>query len=572
MQANFRVGQYVLERPLGEGGMAEVWLARNVHLGTPAAIKFLANAYAGVPEIEQRFLNEGRRQGALNHPNIIKVYGFEYVGDRSFLILQYIDGEALDRRLHRMKRLQPDEAVRIAMPILSALHHAHEHSIVHRDIKPSNILLDSSGIPYLGDFGIVLATNEKRITRAGMTMGTSLYMSPEQIREPALIDRRSDIYSFGCVLYEMFTGEPPFNPPSTGRGDTDFAIKMAHVQQPPPPLRQKNPLLSGALEAVIMRCLAKNQAERFQNCMQLRDALGAAMTARAAAAAPAAPGYAPPRPAGPVPPAMARPMSPAPVQPAPSPAFGTPAGGGAPFPQAYVPPSPAPTPVPMGAQFQMAQYAPPKKSSWPLVVGIAGVVLLITIATTARNWHWTTVTTTNPAVKTDQPQQPQQPQQQDEQQKQEEDREAVIAKGQAEAFMQNEARLSQQLGGEYHTLKFINKCGQSDLSVAATYMDLEGDWVTVGWWKVPPGAVVDSGAFSKNRVFYIYAHNAEDKVVWNGDGKPESHEEDVVDTEFARKVKPPEQLLGRNKHKVNEFKVMVSPNWGSWQESFTCGG
>jgi hypothetical protein len=138
--------------------------------------------------------------------------------------------------------------------------------------------------------------------------------------------------------------------------------------------------------------------------------------------------------------------------------------------------------------------------------------------------------------------------------------------------MDNEAKLSQQLGGEYHTLVFKNKCGQGNISVAATFMDLEGQWVTVGWWKVAPGETVESGAFSKNRVFYIYAHNEGDAVVWNGNGKPEAHEADVVDNAFVRKVQPPEQILGKNKHSVNMFKVTVAEAWGPWNESFTCGG
>jgi hypothetical protein len=285
MEANFRVGQYVLERPLGEGGMAEVWLGRNIHLGTPAAVKFLSQGYAGNADIEQRFLNEGRRQGLLNHPNIIKVYGFEYVENRSFLILQFIGGESLDDLLRRSGRLEPAEAVRIAISVCNGLDCAHEHAIVHRDIKPSNILLDENRTPYLGDFGIVLATNEKRVTRTGTAMGTALYMSPEQIREPSSVDRRSDIYSFGCVLYEMLAGEPPFNPASTGQGDTDFAIKLAHVQQAPTALRHKNPALSPEIEAVVMRCLAKNPVERYGTCRELRDALSTAMVARLFAAA-----------------------------------------------------------------------------------------------------------------------------------------------------------------------------------------------------------------------------------------------------------------------------------------------
>lgn len=278
MGANTVVGQYVLERPLGEGGMAEVWLGRHLHLGTPAAIKFLNRAYAGHAEIEQRFLNEGRRQGALNHPNIVKVYGFEYVAGRSFLVLQYIDGEPLDRRLQRMGRLDPFETVRIATGVLNALECAHHNNIVHRDIKPSNILLDASGFPYLGDFGIVLAMNEQRITRAGTVMGTSYYMSPEQITTPNRVDHRADIYSFGCVLFEMLTGRPPFEVTSAGDGDTDFAIKTAHVQQMPPPLRQFNPYITPEVEAVVMRCLAKNPDHRYRTCGELRDALAMAAT------------------------------------------------------------------------------------------------------------------------------------------------------------------------------------------------------------------------------------------------------------------------------------------------------
>src|SRR5260370_24648272 len=221
--------------------MAEVWLGRNIHLGTPAAVKFLSQGFAGVADIEQRFLNSGRRQGSLNHPNIIKVFGFEYVENRSFLILQFIEGESLEDLLRRSGHLQPAEASKIAISVCGALDCAHDRSIVHRDIKPSNILLDENRTPYLGDFGIVLATNEKRVTRTGTAMGTALYMSPEQIKEPSSVDRRSDIYSFGCVLYEMLAGEAPFNPASTGQGATHFAIKLAPAQQPPPPLPHQNP-------------------------------------------------------------------------------------------------------------------------------------------------------------------------------------------------------------------------------------------------------------------------------------------------------------------------------------------
>src|SRR5579872_3655423 len=363
MEPNFRVGQYVLERPLGIGGMAEVWLARNAYLGTPAAVKFLNQAYAGMSEIEQRFLNEGKRQGALNHPNIIKVFGFEYVDNRSFLILQYIDGESLDTILHRAGRLETSEAMRIAISVLNALDYAHDHNIVHRDIKPSNILLDENRIPYLGDFGIVLATNEKRITRAGTAMGTALYMSPEQITDPGSVDRRADIYSMGCVIYEMLTGQPPFNPPSSGSGDTDFAVKMAHVQQLPPSMRQRNPALSPELDAAVMRCLAKNPAERYRTCREVRDALSAAMVARGSTPLPVAP------------------MQPPVTVPSMTPAHPTHAAAAmdaqapTPHPHAVAAMTP-PTPP-------QVSYGPPPpttKNKWPMIAGIIAVVAVIAIA------------------------------------------------------------------------------------------------------------------------------------------------------------------------------------------------
>src|ERR1700722_5562125 len=154
MNTGFKVGQFITERPLGEGGMAEVWLGRNLHLSTPVAIKFLNEQYAARQDVQARFLNEGKRQGNLDHPNIVKVFGFDYVGTQGFLILQYIEGEPLDVRLQR-GLLNRDETLEIANGVLSALSFAHAAGVVHRDVKPSNILLNRNGHPYLGDFGIV---------------------------------------------------------------------------------------------------------------------------------------------------------------------------------------------------------------------------------------------------------------------------------------------------------------------------------------------------------------------------------------------------------------------------------
>lgn len=277
MKAGMQIGQFVLDKRLGQGGMAEVWLGHNAVLGTPVAVKYLVAPWAGHPELEQRFLKEAQRQGALDHPNIVKVYGFEYVEGHSFLVMQYIDGESLDDRLARFERKPLDygDILRIASGALHGLEHAHNHHIVHRDIKPSNIMIDRNLHAYVADFGLVMVRDEQRVTRTGTTMGTPLYMSPEQILRPKEVDHRSDIYSFGCVLYEMCTGRTPFE---SEQDDTDFNVKMAHTTQTPPSIAHFNPTVPPELEAVIMKCLAKSPNERFSTCGELREALALSMS------------------------------------------------------------------------------------------------------------------------------------------------------------------------------------------------------------------------------------------------------------------------------------------------------
>jgi serine/threonine protein kinase/uncharacterized membrane protein len=560
MEANFRVGQYVLERPLGIGGMAEVWLARNAYLGTPAAIKFLNQGYAGMTEIEQRFLNEGKRQGGLNHPNIIKVYGFEYVDNRSFLILQYIDGESLDQVLHRAGRLDTSEAMRIAISVLNALDYAHEHNIVHRDIKPSNILLDENRIPYLGDFGIVLATNEKRITRAGTAMGTALYMSPEQITDPGSVDRRADIYSIGCVIYEMLAGQPPFNPPSSGTGDTDFAVKMAHVQQAPPALRRWNPALSPELEAAVMRCLAKNPAERYRTCREVRDALSTAMVSR---------------------PYVSPQMAPQPQMQ--QPPMGVPPRMGVPTvaaPPAMYPPVHHPMAVPAAPPLM---YVPPpaqKRSRGPLIAGgaialIALIVILVialkpkTPETPIETDLQRQVRLQQEALKAQQQKEEQarlEKEQRERQAKEAEQSEISRSEADETAFAQTQAQLMQGLNGNYHSITFHNNCAKADILVASTYMDLQGNWVTHGWWKVKSLGTLDPNLYSRSPVFYFYAHSVNPDLVWNtGDSTIDAT---VVGNRFMHKMASP--ALGSDKRTVKMFKSAYADQYGRHSQSFTC--
>jgi serine/threonine-protein kinase len=268
-----QVGQYVLEEKLGEGGMAEVWRARNIVLGNSVAIKFLAQGFAGRPDVEQRFLGEGKRQANLQHSNIVSAFDFLYVDGRSFLVMKYIKGESLDHRLFKLQTSMPLPAViSISKDVLSALDYAHTEGVVHRDIKPSNILLETSGRAYVMDFGIALFMREQRVTRAGTAIGTPHYMSPEQIIGSKDLDHRSDIYSYGCVLYQMLTQFPPFDF-NEEQGDTEYAVKEQHMRQQARPLRELNPSVPEYIEQIVMRCLEKKPADRYQTCHELMEAL-----------------------------------------------------------------------------------------------------------------------------------------------------------------------------------------------------------------------------------------------------------------------------------------------------------
>lgn len=271
MQAGDRVDKYILERKLGEGGMAQVWMARHIDLGKLVAIKCLSTRLTTNPEFEQRFLSEGRRQAGLRHPNIVEVVDFLVRGDDRFLVMEFVEGESVSALQKRRPGPLPlDQVASISLDIASALDHAHKRGLIHRDVKPSNILLDEAGKAYLTDFGIALAVGEDRLTRTGMAVGTVHYMSPEQIARPREIDLRTDIYSFGCVLYDMLTGRPPF---VSAEGDTDFTVMNGHLTQPPPPIRTANAQVPEQLEAVVLKCLAKDPNDRYANAEEMGRAL-----------------------------------------------------------------------------------------------------------------------------------------------------------------------------------------------------------------------------------------------------------------------------------------------------------
>ncbi len=268
-----QVGQYILETKLGQGGMAEVWKARHKVLNKCVAIKFLVPGFAGVPDIERRFLSEGQRQAQLSHHNIVSAYDFIYENQRSYLVMRFIEGESLDDRLYRLRGpMALQDVMSISADVLDALGYAHSQQIIHRDIKPSNILLENSGQAFVMDFGIALVLGERRQTRVGTVIGTPHYMSPEQIVGGDKIDQRSDIYSYGVVLYSMLTGRLPFDVDDS-ESQTDFVIQTKHLNETPIPPRQLNPKIPEHVERAVLCALEKKPENRFNSCGELLTAL-----------------------------------------------------------------------------------------------------------------------------------------------------------------------------------------------------------------------------------------------------------------------------------------------------------
>lgn len=260
-------GRYEIEREIGHGGMATVYLAHDLRHDSTVAIKVLhleLAAFLG----HARFDREIQITARLQHPNILAIFDSGHAGDLPYYVTPYIEGESLAERLAREQQLPLDDALAIACEVADALAYAHAHGIVHRDIKPANILL-THGHAVVADFGIahIAETNrDGKLTDSGFAVGTVAYMSPEQA-SGGHVDGRSDIYGLGCVLYEMIAGQPPFS------GANPQAVIARHMVDPPPPLRGVRPSASHALEAVVQKALAKAPADRFTSATEFRDAI-----------------------------------------------------------------------------------------------------------------------------------------------------------------------------------------------------------------------------------------------------------------------------------------------------------
>ena len=253
------IREYKIISEIGEGGMGTVYLAEHSILGK-FALKALAPQLLRNNEFRNRFISEAKAQFALKHDNIVQLHTFMEEGDNLFLVMEYIDGDPLDVLIEKKKKLPEKEALLIFNNVLSGLNYAHSKGIIHRDIKPSNILLTSAGTAKIMDFGIAIMASGKRLTKTGTAVGTSWYMSPEQIARPKEIDHRSDVYSLGIILYEMLSGQVPFD------GETDYEIYQKHINVAPPDITSLSKKLSPTLAGIIHKALEKNPDDRFDGC------------------------------------------------------------------------------------------------------------------------------------------------------------------------------------------------------------------------------------------------------------------------------------------------------------------
>ena len=262
-------GRYVVIDRAGSGGMAEVYRARDDLLGREVAVKVLSDRLSGDSTFVERFRREAQAAANLNHPNVVALYDFGADGSTYYIVMEYIDGRALGDVIKSEGPLMPERAAEIGIDVARALERAHAAGLVHRDIKPSNIMMSSSGQTKVTDFGIARALtgqNEQTVTQTGMVIGTAAYLSPEQA-QGAPVDQRSDVYSLGCVLYEMLGGRPPFT------GDTPLSVAYRHVRDTAEPPSRINPDVPRALDAIVMKALAKNPDNRYQSAAELREDL-----------------------------------------------------------------------------------------------------------------------------------------------------------------------------------------------------------------------------------------------------------------------------------------------------------
>ena len=259
--------RYTLLEVLGDGGMARVYLAHDNVLDREVALKILREQYADDEAFVERFRREAKSAASLNHSSIVQVYDQGRAEDGTYYIaMEYVPGGTLKERIVREGHLDHREAAGIAARVAEALESAHARGIVHRDIKPQNVLLTASGDAKVADFGIARAASSKTMTETNLILGTSAYMSPEQVRGER-VGPASDLYSLGVVLYEALTGEQPY------RAEDPIATAMKHLDEPPPHPGVANPAIPEGLDALVVKLLAKNPEDRYASAAALAEDL-----------------------------------------------------------------------------------------------------------------------------------------------------------------------------------------------------------------------------------------------------------------------------------------------------------
>ncbi|MFG2114896.1 Stk1 family PASTA domain-containing Ser/Thr kinase [Streptomyces sp. NPDC048718] len=277
-------GRYELGSVLGRGGMAEVYLAHDTRLGRTVAVKTLRVDLARDPSFQARFRREAQSAASLNHPAIVAVYdtGEDYVDGVSipYIVMEYVDGSTLRELLHSGRKLLPERTLEMTVGILQALEYSHRAGIVHRDIKPANVMLTRNGQVKVMDFGIARAMGDAgmTMTQTAAVIGTAQYLSPEQAKGEQ-VDARSDLYSTGCLLYELLTVRPPFI------GDSPVAVAYQHVREEPQPPSNFDPEITPEMDAIVLKALVKDPDYRYQSADEMRADIEACLDGRPVAAA-----------------------------------------------------------------------------------------------------------------------------------------------------------------------------------------------------------------------------------------------------------------------------------------------
>ena len=276
-------GRYELGQVLGRGGMAEVYLAHDTRLGRTVAVKTLRVDLARDPSFQARFRREAQSAASLNHPAIVAVYdtGEDYIDGVSipYIVMEYVDGSTLRELLHSGRKLLPERTLEMTIGILQALEYSHRNGIVHRDIKPANVMLTRNGQVKVMDFGIARAMGDSgmTMTQTAAVIGTAQYLSPEQAKGEQ-VDARSDLYSTGCLLYELLTVRPPFV------GDSPVAVAYQHVREEPQPPSVFDPEITPEMDAIVLKALVKDPNYRYQSADEMRVDIEACLDGQPVAA------------------------------------------------------------------------------------------------------------------------------------------------------------------------------------------------------------------------------------------------------------------------------------------------